>query len=291
MRLATVRYEGSTSAALVVGDQLSEVAALPGREGALDVISLIEEPLSPPELAELTRTLAPLDFTRLLAPILSPPKNVLCVGRNYVDHVREGARAAGTPFVLPTIPVWFTKPHTSLIGSGGTVVCDPAFTRALDFEAELAVVIGKGGRGIARAEVGAHIFGYTILNDITARDRQEAHGQWFKGKSADTYAPCGPWIVTAQDVPDPQRLRIQTRVNGEVRQDGNTEDMIFDIPELIADLSQSMTLEPGDLITTGTPMGVGWGQDPPVYLEPGDELRLEIEGIGQLRNRIGAPQA
>jgi 2-keto-4-pentenoate hydratase/2-oxohepta-3-ene-1,7-dioic acid hydratase in catechol pathway len=224
-----------------------------------------------------------------LPPILRPPKNVLCVGKNYVEHAKEGAKAEGLAKAeIPTAPIWFSKPHTSLVGSRGAIVRDAAFTNALDYEAELAVVIGKPCRNVSRERALDYVFGYTILNDVTARDVQQGRKQWFRGKAADTYAPCGPWIVTADEIPDPQSLAVRTMVNGGVRQNDTTANMIFDVRTLIADLCVGITLEPGDIIATGTPAGVAWGMDEPKYLLPGDEVVVEIERIGQLHNSVTA---
>ena len=186
------------------------------------------------------------------------------------------------------MPVYFTKPPTAVVGHEAGVVAWPV-TQNLDYEVELAVVIGKGGRDIPRAKAYDHVFGYTVLNDITARDLQRKHAQWFKGKSLDTFAPLGPWIVHKSDLADPHALRIALRVNGEIRQEATTADMVFRVEELIEVLSAGMTLEPGDILATGTPSGVGAGCVPPQWLKVGDVLEAEVEGIGVLRNRIVAP--
>jgi 2-keto-4-pentenoate hydratase/2-oxohepta-3-ene-1,7-dioic acid hydratase in catechol pathway len=287
LKLATIsRGEGST-AALVEGGRAAAVRDLPGRDGAVDVAALIGSPLDARELAALRERLEPLDEARLLPPIPRPPKNVLFVGKNYAEHVREGAAAEGVDFVLPDAPIWFTKAHTALVGCGAEIAYDSAFTSQLDYEGELAVVIGRGGRGIRAEHALGHVFGYTIVNDVTARDQQQLHKQWFVGKSADTYAPMGPWVVTADELPDPSRLDIETKVGDEVRQTGNTSLMLFDVPALIADISSGLTLEPGDVIATGTPPGVAWGQAGR-YLRPGDVVSVWIEGIGRLWNRVAA---
>jgi 2-keto-4-pentenoate hydratase/2-oxohepta-3-ene-1,7-dioic acid hydratase in catechol pathway len=219
---------------------------------------------------------------RFLSPIPRPARNVFCVGRNYAEHAKE--RGAD----VPTVPVFFTKPPTAVTGHDAPVIHWP-LTQNLDYEVELAVVIGRRGRDIPRAEAYEHVFGYTILNDITARDIQKKHTQWFKGKSLDSFAPMGPWIVPRAAVKDPHSLRISLRVNGEIRQAATTADMIFRIDELIEVLSAGMTLEPGDVLATGTPSGVAAGFDPPRWLKVGDVVEAEVEGIGILRNRIVAP--
>ncbi|HWO42945.1 MAG TPA: fumarylacetoacetate hydrolase family protein [Candidatus Eisenbacteria bacterium] len=224
---------------------------------------------------------------KLLAPIPAPKKNVVMLGINYREHVEEGARARSLEIKYPEWPVFFTKPATSVIGPGGKVVKHP-ITDKLDWEIELAVVIGKRGRDIPKDKAYDHVFGYTICLDMTARELQRQHGQWFKGKSLDTFCPLGPWIVHKSAVPNPQELRLICRVNGEIMQDGNTRDMIFDIPTIIESLSAGMTLDPGDIISTGTPSGVGFARVPPVYLNPGDRVEGEIEGIGTLRVEVAA---
>ena len=184
-------------------------------------------------------------------------------------------------------PVYFTKPPTAVVGPGASVPIFPKLSTRIDYEVELAVVIGKSGRDIAPDRAMAHVFGYTIVNDVTARDVQRRHGgQFFKGKGLDGSCPMGPVIVTADAIGDPAKLRLRLSVNGESRQDGNTADMIFDIPTLIASLSEGMTLEPGDVIATGTPSGVGYAMDPPTFLEDGDVIICEIDGIGKLENRM-----
>ena len=202
--------------------------------------------------------------------------------------VEEGAKAEGVQAEVPKAPIWFSKPHTALVGCGADVLCDESFTGELDYEGELAVVIGQGGRDIAPENALGHVFGYTILNDLTARDVQQSRNQWFKGKSADTYAPLGPVVVTADEIPDYRALRVRTIVDGEVRQEDSPENMIFAVPTLLADISRELTLEPGDIIGTGTPSGVAWVMDEPGYLEPGSVVSVEIEGIGMLWNRVVA---
>lgn len=224
----------------------------------------------------------PLNRVRFLGPIPRPARNIFCVGRNYVEHAKErGAE-------VPTVPVFFTKPPTAIVGHEAGVVAWPV-TQNLDYEVELAVVICRRGRDIPRAKAYDHVFGYTVLNDVTARDLQRKHAQWFKGKSLDTFAPLGPWIVHKSALADPHALRITLRVNGEVRQEATTADMVFRIEELIEVLSAGMTLEPGDILATGTPSGVGAGFVPPQWLKVGDVVEAEVKGIGILRNRIVAP--
>lgn len=224
----------------------------------------------------------PLSEACLLAPIPRPRKNIVCVGRNYAAHARESGVA------VPQVPVFFTKPPTCVVGPEAPVVCH-AVTRELDYEVELAVIIGRRGRDIPEQQALDYVFGYTILNDITARDLQRRHEQWFKGKSLDTFAPMGPAVVHRSAVPDPQDMRLRLRVNGRVRQDASTRDMVFSVARLISVLSAGMTLEPGDILATGTPEGVAMGQTPPPWLRPGDVVEAEIEGIGILRNPVVGP--
>jgi 2-keto-4-pentenoate hydratase/2-oxohepta-3-ene-1,7-dioic acid hydratase in catechol pathway len=227
----------------------------------------------------------PLAGVALQAP-LAPRKNVFCVGRNYLAHAQEGARARGEQLSLPSVPTFFTKAPTAVTGPDATLTLPAAVSSQFDWEAELAVVIGARCKDVAEADALGVIFGYTCLNDVSARDLQRAHVQWFKGKSLDDTCPLGPWIVDAADIPDPGALDISLRVSGVTRQHGNTRAMIFSIPRIIAELSRGMTLEPGDIIATGTPDGVGFAMEPPVFLVDGDVMEVEIEGIGILRNRV-----
>lgn len=230
----------------------------------------------------------PLTRVKLLAPIPRPRKNVFCVGWNYLEHFQEGERIRQSGQTLPDHPVFFTKAVTAVIGPHDPIPYDPRVTTQLDWEVELAVVIGRAGKNIPEVRAMEHVFGYTVVNDVSARDLQRAYGgQWHKGKSLDGTCPLGPAIVTA-DALDPNGLRVITRVNGVVKQDSNTRHLYFKIPRLIAELSLGMTLEPGDVISTGTPQGVGFARTPPEFLRPGDLLETEIEGIGVLRNPVVA---
>ena len=224
---------------------------------------------------------------RLLSPIPVPRKNVICLGVNYQEHIDEGVRARGVQLDTPKVPVFFTKPATAVIGDQGRLLAHSA-TSKIDWEVELAVVIGRKGRNIPRAKANDYIFGYTVCLDMTARDLQRAHLQWWKGKSLDTFCPLGPSIVHKSAMPDPKNIRLQCRVNGETMQDGNTKDMIFDIPATIEHLSDGLTLEPGDIISTGTPSGVGFARTPPIFLNVGDKVEGEVEGIGVLEIKIAA---
>jgi 2-keto-4-pentenoate hydratase/2-oxohepta-3-ene-1,7-dioic acid hydratase in catechol pathway len=226
---------------------------------------------------------------KLRAPIPRTPKNVFCVGKNYHEHAKEFAGSGfdgGAKDVVPPYPVVFSKPHTAIIATGEPILGDLDPTGGLDYEGELGVVIGKGGRGITKADALQHVFGYTIVNDVTARHLQKRHSQWILGKGLDTFCPMGPAILTADAVPDPTELILTTWVNGEQRQKAPVADLIFDIPTLIEAISAAITLEPGDVIATGTPAGVGIGYNPPVFLKKGDVIRIEVTGIGVLENAV-----
>jgi 2-keto-4-pentenoate hydratase/2-oxohepta-3-ene-1,7-dioic acid hydratase in catechol pathway len=228
---------------------------------------------------------------RFDAAIPVPRRNVLCVGKNYHEHALEFTRSgfdssASKPAdAIPSAPIVFTKMPETVIASGAPVRYPEGASTQLDYEAELAVVIGTGGRDIDKACAMQHVFGYVIVNDVTARDRQATHKQWFLGKSLDTFCPMGNWIATADEI-DGTRLGVKCWINGELRQNANTRDLIFDIPTLIATLSQGLTLLPGDIIATGTPAGVGIGFTPPRFLQRGDLMEIEIDGLGRLSNRV-----
>ena len=228
-----------------------------------------------------------LDFAKILTPIPYPKRNVVCLGKNYLDHIKEIHGITGGPTdTAPAYPIYFTKAAFPCIGPGEIILRHPHVTSQIDYEAELCVVIGKAGMNISREKAEDHIFGYTIGNDISARDVQNRHVNWFKGKSLHTHCAIGPFIIHKSLLPLPLSLNVQSYVNGEQRQNGNTADLIWDIPSIISDLSQGYTLQPGDFIMTGTPKGVGMGFDPPKYLNPGDQITCKIEGIGELTNYV-----
>jgi 2,4-diketo-3-deoxy-L-fuconate hydrolase len=229
--------------------------------------------------------LIPFQDVTLDAPV-RPSRNVFCVGRNYLEHALEGARVAGRELKLPSVPTFFTKASTAIAAPGSTLRLSARVSSEYDYEAELAVVIGAQCKDVAENEALHVVFGYTALNDITARDLQRAHGQWFKGKGLDSTCPIGPWIVTPDEVGDPQSLEIAFELNGAQKQHSNTGKMIFSIARLIAELSKGMTLLPGDVIATGTPEGVGFARKPPEFLISGDRLEVKIERIGSLRNVV-----
>ena len=225
---------------------------------------------------------------RLLAPIPRPKQNVMCLGMNYVAHAIESLRARGSEIKLPEFPVFFTKALNTVCGDGDSVPLDPNVTSQLDYEVELAYVFGRTAKNVKKADALDYVFGYTILNDISARDLQNRHQQFFKGKSLDNSGPIGPCIVTADEIPDPATLAIKLRLNGELRQSSHTGDLIFDIPSGIEYLTLGTTIEAGQIVCTGTPAGVGMGLTPPAYMKAGDVVEAEIEKIGVLTNHIVA---
>lgn len=312
MRLGTLLREGEHHTVLKLDDDtvvdLHLALPLLQREGRLnwlapgattDIVQLIALDERALEVAQAVAHALPglgaariaPDALRLTAPIPRTRKNVFCLGRNYADHIQEdnASRDKATP--LPEAPQFFTKPATSITGPDTDIELDSAVTRRLDYEVELAFVIGRGGRDIQAKDALQHVFGYTIVNDVTARDLQRRHDQWFKGKGLDTFCPMGPWIVHASQIPDPHALRIELEVNGERRQGASTGDMIFRIPAIIESLSAGLTLEPGDVIATGTPSGVGYAMNPRCFLSDGDVVTCRIEGVGELSNRVRARRA
>jgi 2-keto-4-pentenoate hydratase/2-oxohepta-3-ene-1,7-dioic acid hydratase in catechol pathway len=295
MKLATILHQGRPTVSLVdaAGDLYWPLSdAVPGLPERLahDMVATIAHFASVASAAAPASAGFALEGVRILAPIPTPPHNIMCVGKNYHAHAHEFAKSgfdAGSTAAeaIPEYPIIFTKPSSSITGLDDEIPLWPGVDEAVDYEAELAVVIGRGGRMISRDQALSHVFGYTIINDVTARDLQRRHKQWFLGKGIDGFGPMGPWIVTADEV-DGSNLRIRCRVNGETRQDSSTADLIFDVPALIEAISRSVTLAPGDVIATGTPEGVGIGFDPPRFLQDGDVVEVEIEGIGILRNVV-----
>ena len=294
MKFVTFRQGNRTGAGLLIDGErvldLSEgVSGLAGAKSVLEVVLAGEAGLAAAreagKRANAGNTLA-LSSVKVLAPIPHPRKNVFCVGRNYLEHVAEGHRARGTEIKLPEFPQFFTKPRTAIIGPSDEIPYDPQVTQKLDYEVELGVIIGKRGKNISKDRALSHVFGYTIINDVTGRDLQRRHEQWFKGKALDGSCPMGPHIVHASAIKDPQSLDIKLRVNGEQRQSSNTKLMIFDLKTIIEQLSLGMTLEPGDVIATGTPSGVGFAMNPPGLLKGGDKIEAEVEGVGILSNAV-----
>ena len=285
MKLVTFEQAGRIGIGLLRDDQIIDLTAL-----APDMIGLIElgeqGAARARAMAGAAVTFIPLTDVKLLAPIHEPRRNVMCVGKNYAEHTRESYEARGENVEAIDYPVIFTKTTTCINGPYDDIPYDATVSEKIDYEAELAVIIGRRVKNATREEAQAAVFGYTVLNDVTARDLQTLHKQFFKGKSLDGSCPIGPWIVTADEIADPYALRITCRVNGELRQDSTAETMTFDIPTIIGHLSRGMTLLPGDIIATGTPSGVGFAMKPPVFLRPGDVVECAIEGIGAIRNRI-----
>lgn len=238
------------------------------------------------ELAQnrYTEVLARSEVT-LLAPVL-PTKNILCIGKNYQEHILEFDGSAQDIDNVKEKPIFFSKALSSITGPDSVILLHEGVTHSVDYEAELAVVIGKRGINIPKEQALAHVYGYTILNDVTARDLQKDHQQWLRGKSLDSHCPIGPWVITADEIENPQNLSIRSRINGEIRQDSNTKHMMHDIASLIENLSKGMTLEVGDVIATGTPKGVGMGFIPPKFLRHGDRVDIIVEKIGTLSNVV-----
>jgi 2-keto-4-pentenoate hydratase/2-oxohepta-3-ene-1,7-dioic acid hydratase in catechol pathway len=297
MRYATFSLPPDTTLRLGVvrGDRMIDTADARARwrgkppAGLLDLIRLGPEAWR--HMQEIVVALPdavghPLGTVRWHAPVPRPLQNVVCLGRNYAAHVREAAHARGVDPRIPTAPVFFTKAVTSVIGPFDDIPLHRTVTSQVDWEVELAVVIGTGGVNIPRARAFEHVFGYTVLNDVSARDLQQRHLQWFKGKSLDGFCPMGPVVVTADEFGDPGAKRLTCRVNGDPKQDATTALMIFPIDVIIESLSQGATLEAGDIIATGTPEGVGMGRTPQEFLQEGDVVETEVEGIGVMRNRF-----
>ncbi len=279
MRFVTYRpADGEARPGVLEGDAIRTIATPTLREYIA---------LAPHERIawHMRHELVKLSDVVLDAPV-RPARNVFCVGRNYLEHAREGARAAGRELRLPDVPTFFTKASTAIAAPNAALHFDARISQEYDFEAELAVVIGATCKNVPEPEALHVVFGYTALNDLTARDLQRRHGQWFKGKSLDESCPIGPWIVTPEEIGDSQSLQLSLRLNGTQKQHANTSDMIFKLPRLIAELSKGMTLLPGDVIATGTPEGVGFARNPPEFLADGDVLEVEIERIGVLRNVV-----
>lgn len=299
MRLCMYRDENGRQLGVLQGSQVFDLKALSSIIGGEvlpgDMLGLIDQGSEALHRVRLLLDQArggtpdsvqghSVEGIQLLAPLDPPRANVVAIGRNYQEHAEESARARGEQVAPPTV---FTKAQTTINDPYGDVVIDPAVTKEVDWEAELGVVIGRRGKNISVETALEYVFGYTVVNDISARDIQYARGgQFFLGKSLDGFCPSGPWIITRDEVLDPQNLQIRLRINGVTKQNANTRDMIHSVAELIAEISRGMTLLPGNLIATGTPAGVGRGRQPPERLQPGDVMETEIAEIGILRNRI-----
>lgn len=302
MRLVTYRATVEAEARLgaIAGDLVVDLAMLGQAKGVpLPSAMLAFIDLGPQAVTVATNLIAecnglfplgsavPLANVLLLAPIPRPRKNIFGIGLNYTEHVAESAKSLDTAPDLPRQPVIFSKPPTTVIGPGAPILHNAEITQQLDWEVELAAVIGTTAKGVSREQALDYVFGYTLLIDMSARDCRRA-GQWIYSKGQDTYAPMGPCIVTADEIPDPQTLDLSLSVNGTLKQNSNTAYMLFKVDELIADISKGMALEPGDIIATGTPAGVGAGMDPQEWLWPGDTIVAELQGIGTLRHPVVA---
>ncbi|MGO4713513.1 fumarylacetoacetate hydrolase family protein [Bradyrhizobium sp. 2TAF24] len=302
MRLVTYRatVESEARLGVIVGDLVVDVEAISAKAGLLlpsSMLTFID--LGPSGLETLEEilegqdgrfpagTALPLANVRLLAPIPRPRKNIFGIGLNYVEHVAESARTLDTSKDLPKQPVIFSKPPTAVIGPNEAIEHNKAITQQLDWEVELAVIMGRTARRVTEADALNYVFGYSVMIDISARDNRRA-GQWIYSKGQDTYAPFGPCIVTADEIPDPHNLDLWLTVNGETKQRSNTRHMLFKVPLLISDISAAMTLEPGDIIATGTPDGVGAGRTPQEWLWPGDVVEAGVDGIGRIRHPVVA---
>ncbi|MBK1727369.1 fumarylacetoacetate hydrolase family protein [Halorhodospira neutriphila] len=282
MRITTVGYGAERHIAVARSETQWQLCPEPGDLGAALERGAVPGPQPHWPLVDAAEL-------ELLAPIPAPRRNVICLGLNYAEHAAESQRAKGAEWALPSDLVVFTKATTTVTGPYAEITLDPAVTEQLDWEVELAAVIGRGGRHIPAERAAEHVFGYTVVNDLSARDLQFRHKQFFLGKSVDGTCPMGPWITTADAVPDPHALTLSCRVNGVLKQHACTSGMIATVPQIVAGLSRVLTLEPGDIIATGTPSGVGFARQPPEYLAPGDRVTSEVEGLGRLENRLASP--
>jgi 2-keto-4-pentenoate hydratase/2-oxohepta-3-ene-1,7-dioic acid hydratase in catechol pathway len=285
LKLAQFKTQKEIRIGLAKEDEILDLWEMAAQDKTKNFFPSMEELLSMDGPSfEMTKKLvkeSPINAQKpvqILAPLMRPSK-IICLGKNYLGHVKE------TKASVPANPILFPKFSTSIIASGEPIVL-PEFSQAVDYEIELAVIIGRKARKIPPEEVFSYIAGYTIANDITARDIQREDGQWTRGKSLDTFLPLGPFLVTTDEISDPQNLTMQLQLNSEVMQEGSTADMIFPIPEILSFISEGITLLPGDIILTGTPPGVGFARDPPIFLKSGDRLELEIEGLGRLCNPV-----
>lgn len=289
MRLVSYVDEGNTRIGVLdpAGVHVREFR-VPGVAGAWSMSDFIQEGVESLSLMNLGPA-RELSGVKLLAPLFAPRRNIICVGKNYREHAKEfsssGFDASATE-VVPEFPVIFSKNAGSVAGPGDPIPASDDVDGSVDYEGELAVVIGRGGRNIDPDAAMSHVFGYTIVNDVTARRAQHRHKQWFLGKSLDGFCPMGPSIVTRDEIPDLKGVELRTFVNGEIRQRSFIGNLIFGIPEIVSTISRFMRLVPGDVIATGTPSGVGIGFNPPKFLRPGDEVVVEIDGIGKLRNPV-----
>ena len=296
MKLLSFKYNGAVRPGVMLGssEEILDLSNIMDSVSSLtDLINLGEAGLerlgeilkSPPDNSRIA-----LSDVEILAPVAEPKRNIFCVGKNYHDHAEEfhqsGFDASAGQSAIPDCPIFFSKSYTSIIGPGAAIPASADWTNSVDYEVELGVVIGRGGRNIKKGQAYDHVYGYTIINDVTSRTLQQKHKQWFLGKNFDGFCPMGPWLVTSDEVGDVEQLTVSTHVNGELRQSAKIADLIFDIPTLIHDLSAVTTLYPGDISATGTPSGVGLGFDPPKFLQPGDLVSLKIDKLGTLQSPV-----
>ncbi|MFK7816042.1 MAG: fumarylacetoacetate hydrolase family protein [Gammaproteobacteria bacterium] len=295
MRIATCKYNDQVHLAVVQDN--SVLFPVKSEEWSSDISSMLQLIDAGAESLQALKNIVAkasadewiaLSDVELISPIPRPRQNIMCLGWNYIEHVEETAGKALEAPKLPKYPIVFTKSASSMNGPYANIPVDLAVSDKMDWEVELAVIIGKSGQGITKEKAMQHVFGYSIINDVSARDIQKRHKQFFVGKSFTGACPMGPWIVTADEITDPQKLDLKSWVNNEIKQDSNTKYQIFDVASVIETLSQGMMLEAGDIIATGTPSGVGYVRNPPEYLMPGDVVACEIEGIGKISNPIVA---
>ncbi len=289
MKIVTFEKAGQTAAGYLDGDQIVVCAEGPDASNAVQAL-IATGAAGVRAWSEVAGPRAAIADVRLLAPIPEPRRNIFCVGKNYYAHAAEfhssGFDSSGKEEV-PSAPIIFTKATTSVVGPDATVLGSLDPTGSVDYEGELGVVIGTQTFQVGKDAAYDHVFGYVIINDVTSRELQRFHSQWLIGKSIDTFCPMGPWIATADEIGDVAGMELVTRINGEIRQQARVSDLIFDIPTLIETMSRTMTLLPGDIIATGTPVGVGLGFEPPKFLAEGDQMSISITGLGELNNKIG----
>ena len=287
MKLLTYRLDGTEAVGALSGDGKSVLPLpYPDMNTLIETASL-SDLRSAADAAERVGASVPLERVELLAPIPRPRQDMICLGMNYRDHLEEAARYNADAFEKQKpVAVYFSKRVTEAVAPGGDIPRHANLVERLDYESELAVILGKTARGVKAEDAGNYVFGYTIINDVSARDVQTGHKQWYFGKSLDGFTPMGPWIVTADEISFPPALDIGSTVNGEVRQKSNTSLFLNSIPDVLEELSAGMTLLPGTIIATGTPAGVGMGFDPPKFLKVGDVVECTIQGIGSIRNTV-----
>lgn len=287
MKLLTYRLGGRQAVGALTGDGKTVLPLpYPDMNTLIETASL-SDLRSAADAAERTGASVPLDAVELLAPIPRPRQDIVCLGMNYMDHLKEAAHYNAEAFAKEKpVAVYFSKRVSQAVAPGGFIESHADIVERLDYEVELGVILGKIAKNVKAGEAGDYIFGYTVLNDVSARDVQTGHKQWYFGKGMDGFTPMGPWIVTADEIPFPPALRISSTVNGEPRQDSNTAFFINTISDVLEELTAGMTLLPATIIATGTPAGVGMGFDPPKFLKPGDVVECSIEGIGTIRNEV-----